>query len=142
MRPLAPVQGMEAFFGRLRDPWSGVPQKDEVKTATDWIRTCDHEIKEEVRYILQEVLHEMDLLSEPIAISSTGPTQGGHRLPADRRQALIRYRARVLNMLVARQVLKSVHSFDHDPSGDRRDGFVVIADREPVQRTLETLNRQ
>ncbi len=27
MRPLAPVQGMEAFFGRLRDPWSGTERK-------------------------------------------------------------------------------------------------------------------
>jgi hypothetical protein len=138
MRPLAPVEGMEAFFGRLRDPWSGQPST-RSETDTNWVQSCDRDVAQEARYILRDVLREMDLLAEPIAIPAIGPTEGGHSPPPDRRERLMRFRERVLNMLVGRQVLKVVQYFDHDPSGDRRDGFVVIADREPVERTLDAL---
>lgn len=142
MSPLAPVKGMEHFFGRLGGPPS-VPPSVQGDTDTSWVKTCDPGVARAARRVLAEVKQKMDLMSDPIVISAHGPTAGGFRLPPADHSHAVRFREKVLDMLIGRGVLKSAKYFNsEDQVGRWRDGFAVIADREPVERTLEALNER
>lgn len=138
MQPIAPVKGMESFFGRLGAPSSAEPSvQSDTDIDTSWVKTCDPGVSKAAREVLIEVKRQLDLMSDHIVIAAHGPTWGDMRLPPRDHQRAVESRETVLNMLVGRKVLKTATYYRGED-----DGFVVIADREPVERTLDALSQR
>src|SRR2546425_5211952 len=106
--------------------------------STDWIASCTSQVAKDSLDLIEEVLHDLDLLKSKIIINPYPPYVYSHSFDYELTDRYIQERMDVANMLIVRGVLKSAKPTVRD--GD--DVITVSADREPVVLVMDALRKQ